>query len=384
MAPLLGLLVNPVAGMGGRVGLHGTDGPLRQDEARRRGAAPVTAPRARRALQGLAGAHVAILAAPGAMGADLVPPGTAEVRTLALSIGTETTAADTQRTARMMADAGVALLLFAGGDGTAGDIVRAIGLRAPVLGIPSGVKMRSGVFAANPEAAGELAAEFLARPDRPVALADVVDVVDVVDASEGGAGPGMAGGPPVAELRGQACVPNVGGRRLPGPKSSSLLASDAMVDALCRAVARELAPGTLYLFGPGSTTGRILEVLGLPGSPLGIDAVVDGALVGADLAERAIVALLDRWPRAKLVLGVIGGQGFLLGRGNQQLGAAVLSRVGPDDLVIVSAADKLVALQPPVLRVDVGDESPFPWGTGYQKVRVGPNRFMMMRVAGAA
>ena len=128
MAPLLGLLVNPVAGMGGRVGLHGTDGLL--DEARRRGAAPVTAPRARRALQRLAGAHVAILAAPGAMGADLVPSGAVDVRTLALPLGRETTAADTQRAARMMADAGAALLLFAGGDGTAGDIVRAIGLRA--------------------------------------------------------------------------------------------------------------------------------------------------------------------------------------------------------------------------------------------------------------
>ena len=241
--------------------------------------------------------------------------------------------------------------------------------------------MRSGVFAASPEAAGELAAEFLIRPDRPVALADLVDIVDVV---EGGAGPGLTAGRPFAELRGQACVPSLGGGRLPGPKSSSLLASDAMVDALCRSVAHELVPGTLYLFGPGSTTGRILEVLGSPSSPLGIDAVIDGALVGADLEEQAIVALLDRWPRTKLVLGVIGGQGFLLGRGNQQLGAAVLSRVAPEDLIIVSAADKLVALQPPVLRVDVGDELSFAWGTGYQRVRVGPNRFMMMRVAGAA
>jgi predicted polyphosphate/ATP-dependent NAD kinase len=315
------------------------------------------------------------------MGADVIPSGIADVRTLGLPVGVATTAADTQRAARMMADAGAALLLFAGGDGTAGDIVRAVGQRVPVLGIPSGVKMRSGVFAASPEAAGELAAEFLGRPERPVALADVVDVVDV---GAVGPGPGMAGDRPFAELRGQACVPSLGKGRLPGPKSSSLLASDAMLDALCRAVAAELVPGTLYLFGPGSTTGRILEVMGLPSSPLGIDAVIDGALVGADLDEQGIVELLERWPRTKLVLGVIGGQGFLLGRGNQQLGAAVLSRVAPEDLVIVSAADKLVALQPPVLRIDVGDESPFAWGNRFQRVRVGPNRFMMMRVSGAA
>ena len=124
--------------------------------------------------------------------------------------------------------------------------------------------------------------------------------------------------------------------------------------------------------------------MGLPSSPLGIDAVKDGALIGADLGEAAIVELMDKYPQTKLVLGVIGGQGFLLGRGNQQLGAAVLSRLAPEDLIIVSAADKLVGLQPPLLRVDVGDESAFDWATGFQRVRVAPNRFMMMRVSGAA
>ncbi len=377
MAPLLGLLVNPVAGMGGRVGLHGTDGPLRLAEARRRGAGSVTGPRARRSLQRLAGRDVVVLTGPGPMGSDAVASGTLRVRPLELQVGAETTAADTQRAARMMADAGAALVLFAGGDGTAADIVRAIGQRVPILGIPSGVKMRSGVFAASPEAAGELAAEFLARADQPVTAADVVDVVEA-------GGPEGTGGLPLVELRGQASVPSLGRGRLPGPKSSSVMGSEVMLDSLCRAVARELAPGTLYIFGPGSTTGRILGVMGLPSSPLGIDAVKDGALIGADLGEAAIVELMDQYPKTKLVLGVIGGQGFLLGRGNQQLGAAVLSRLAPEDLIIVSAADKLAGLQPPLLRVDVGDESAFDWATGFQRVRVGPNRFMMMRVSGSA
>ena len=296
MATLLGLLVNPVAGMGGRVGLHGTDGPLRLAEARRRGAASVTAPRARRALLRLAGRDVTVLAAPGPMGADAAAAAGLSAGTIDLPLGPETRAEDTQRAARMLVDAGAALILFAGGDGTAADIVRAIGRRAPILGIPSGVKMRSGVFAASPEAAGELAAEFLALPGRPVATADVVDVVDVVevDVVEGGAGPKAAGRLPSAQLLGQASVPDLGAGRVPGPKSSSFLASNALVDALCRAVAGELFPGTLYLFGPGSTTGRILEVLGLTSSPLGVDAVLDGALVGADLAEEEIVGLVDR------------------------------------------------------------------------------------------
>jgi predicted polyphosphate/ATP-dependent NAD kinase len=400
MASILGLLVNPVAGMGGRVGLHGTDGPWRVAEAQRRGAISVTAPRARRALLRLAGHDLAVLAPPGPMGGDAAAAAGVSAETIDMQVGPDTNSGTTQEAARMLVDAGADLLLFAGGDGTAADVVRAIGRRAPILGIPSGVKMRSGVFAASPEAAGDLAAEFLSLPGRrPVVTADVVDVLEVegavVDGAvvDGGVVEGAvavdAGGTaaersPVAELLGQASVPDLGVGRVPGPKSSSFLASSALVEALCRAVADELVPGTLYLFGPGSTTGRILEVLGLPSSPLGVDAVMDGALVGADLAEEEIVGLMGRARSTKLVLGVIGGQGFLLGRGNQQLGAAVLARLAPEDLIIVSAADKLVALQPPLLRIDVGDEASFALPGGYRRVRVGPHRFMMMRVSGAA
>ena len=184
MAVLLGLLVNPVAGMGGRVGLHGTDGPFRLEEARRRGATPVTGPRAARALQRVARRQLpdlTVLAPRGTMGSELAASCGLATRALDLDLqaGAETTAADTDRAARMLAEAGAELVLFAGGDGTAADIVRAVGARVPVLGIPSGVKMRSGVFAPSPEAAGELAADFLALTDRPVARAEVVDLVEL-------------------------------------------------------------------------------------------------------------------------------------------------------------------------------------------------------------
>jgi ATP-NAD kinase N-terminal domain len=168
MGGLLGLLVNPVAGMGGRVGLHGTDCTFLLAEARRRGAVPVTGPRTSRALRCMAGRDLSVLAAPGPMGADIALICGLPTMALDLEIGPGTTAADTQRAARALADAGVALLLFAGGDGTAGDIVRAVGERVPLLGIPSGVKMHSGVFAPTPETAGQLAAEFLAAPTAPL------------------------------------------------------------------------------------------------------------------------------------------------------------------------------------------------------------------------
>ncbi len=420
MAALLGLLVNPIAGMGGRVGLHGTDGRSRLAEARRRGAIPVTAPRAARALQRVASRRLpdlTVLAPPGTMGFDLAASCGLSTRVLDVDLqaGAETTAADTDRAARMLAEAGAELVLFAGGDGTAADIVRAVGERAPVLGIPSGVKMRSGVFAPNPEAAGELAADFLALAlaDRRVARAEVVDLVELGTAArraapvaplQPGPSPAGLGGPAepagprepgsvpaghggeelAVALIGEASVPSLGAGCLPGAKNSNFLPSKAMLEALCQAVADELAPGTLYFFGPGSTTGRILEVLGLPGSPLGVDAVLDGALLGHDLSEEVIVALMEASPSTKLVLGVIGGQGFLLGRGNQQLSPRVLARLGSEDLVIISSAEKLAALQPPLLRVDVGDHEAFSWVSGYRRVRVGPSRFMMMRVAGAA
>jgi predicted polyphosphate/ATP-dependent NAD kinase len=368
---LVGLLVNPVAGIGGRVGLHGSDGPARLAAAAERGGTPVSPLRAARALRRLRElADAEILTAPGPMGADVaeacgIP---AAVAGRGRPSGQQTTAADTQAAATLLA-AQADVLLFAGGDGTARDIAAAVGLDVPLVGIPSGVKMRSGVFAASPEAAAELTGDFLGRPGRPRSTAEILDA----------SADGLR-----TEFHGVAVVPADGGRRLTGPKSSGLSGSPAELRALCAAVAADLVPGPLYLFGPGTTTGGVLEQLGLPSTPLGVDAVRDGALVGADLPEQGILALMDQAPVTRLVLGVIGGQGFLLGRGNQQLSPAVLARLRPGDLWIVAAAGKLLPLDPPVLLADIGDEAAFRGLSGYHRVRVGPARYMMMQVAAAA
>jgi len=382
---VLGFVVNPVAGMGGRVGLHGTDGPYLLAEAYRRGALPVSAQRAARCVARLARrGGVEVLAAPGPMGGDVLPPRGLAVRQLDLGLGRVTSAADTEAAARLFLELGAELVLFAGGDGTARDIVGAIGDALPVLGIPSGVKMRSGVFAVGPEAAAELAADFLADPSRPVGRAEILDVPVPSEATRVGGMPQAGNGTSLgSQFFGVAKVPVASKGRLAGPKSSSATGSEAELDALAESVAAELLPDVLYLFGPGMTTGRVLASLGIKATPLGVNAVVGGELVAADLSEAEILTLMGRYKRTKLVLGVVGGQGFLLGRGNQQLGPRVCSRLGDEDLIVIASSSKLLALPSPSLYVDLGEELP-PWLSGYRKVRVGPQRYMIMRIVAAS
>ena len=373
MAGRIGLIVNPIAGTGGRAGLHGTDGWDRLTEALNRGGAAVSTPRAARTLRRLAHrAGVRVLAAPGIMGTDVASASgiAAQALTMEMPAEGQTTAAHTREAARLLASEGVDLLVFAGGDGTARDVVQAVGSAQPVLGIPCGVKMRSGVFATSPEAAAEVAARFLSSPERIRADAEVLD--SATDRELG------------TEFYAMATVPGVAAAMLAGPKTSSLTGSPAELDALCAAVAGDLRPDDLYLVGPGMTTLRVLRHLGLAGSAMGVDAVRDGQLVGVDLSDRAILQLMDQAAVTRLILGVIGGQGFLLGRGNQQLSQEVLARLGPDDVHIIASAAKLAALQPPRLLVDAGDETAFDWISGYHRVRVGRARYMMMQVVSAA
>jgi predicted polyphosphate/ATP-dependent NAD kinase len=149
------------------------------------------------------------------------------------------------------------------------------------------------------------------------------------------------------------------------------LAADAALDALC---ARFELRG-LTLLGPGTTTAKIA-----PGTLLGVDAFRDGSPVGADLDEAGILALLEH-EDARLILGVVGGQGSLLGRGNQQLSPRVLRRIGRDGITVVAAADKLASLQPPVLRVDTGDDALDAELSGYIRVHTAPGRTIVMKVS---
>jgi predicted polyphosphate/ATP-dependent NAD kinase len=364
--PRLGVVINPIAGMGGRVGLHGTDGAA-LELARVRGAAPVAPLRARRALDRLRAnlaTDVAVLTAAGEMGADVL----ADLdwpHSVVVSPGSPTAAEDTRRAVAAMRAEGVTLLLFVGGDGTARDIAETVGQDVAVLGVPSGVKMHSGVFATSPEAAADVAARYLAAPSRVGTAA--AEVVDLVDGAR-------------LELLATARVP-AGADAVQRAKANRRSDDEPDLVALGHELAAEMAPHRLYLLGPGTTVAHVSEALGLPATLLGVDAVLDGRLLGRDLDEDELRELLAEHRGATLVLGVVGGQGFLLGRGNQQLSAEVIDAIGADNIVILAAASKIAALDPPVLRVDLGDDAPASPLSGYRQVRTAPGRSTVLRIA---
>jgi len=364
----IGLSVNPIAGMGGCVGLKGTDGPDVLERAVELGAVPVAAERAERALARLHDrcAGVRLVAAPGRMGADLAEAHGFDTEVLQGG-GEATTADDTRLAATALVRRQVDLIVFAGGDGTARDIHAVVGDRIPMLGIPTGVKMHSGVFATTPENAGDVVGAFVgSHPRSPVREAEVVDAETGADAMS-------------TRLYGAARVPD-DRLRMQAVKSRGAPHDEDALDALCAAIAASMDPRRIYLLGPGTTMRRVTRQLGLEKTLLGVDAVRAGRLLDRDLAERALLELISDEP-VTLVIGVVGGQGAILGRGNQQLSPAVLRRVGIENIEIVAGLRKLLALEPPLLRVDTGDPELDRALCGYRRVHVAPRRTLVYRVA---
>jgi predicted polyphosphate/ATP-dependent NAD kinase len=370
----VGLIVNPIAGLGGRVGLKGTDGLEVLEQARALGAIPCATERAERTLARLERrcAGLRILAAAGVMGADLARGHGFETEVLPPSrrAARVTTADDTRAAAAALVRREVDLILFAGGDGTARDIHDVVGERVPILGVPTGVKMHSGVFATTPESAGDVVTSFLAaRPRRPVRQAEVLDIdEDAVRADTIS-----------TRLYGAACVPD-DRLRVQAAKLGAVPSDEDALEAVCAAVADALDPRRIYVLGPGTTMRRVTAHLGLPKTLLGVDAVRAGRLLGADLGERELLELIRDEP-VTLLLGVVGGQGALLGRGNQQLSPAVLRRIGAANIEVIAGLRKLLALDPQLLHVDTGDPELDRAFCGYRRVHVAPRRTVVYRVA---
>jgi predicted polyphosphate/ATP-dependent NAD kinase len=337
----IGFLVNPIAGMGGPVGLKGTDGLA--EEAIAMGARPRAMERARACLDLLSKERDAILffTASGSMGESCLEECGLDYKVVYSALPV-TSSRDTIRTCQAFLDEGVDLILFCGVDGTARDISGIAG-STPILAIPAGVKMHSGVFAASPQAAADLVMRFL-NGELNLRDTEIVDVDEEL----------YRAGILQTKLYALAKTPYLPVLVAERKRIYSSDQEDEFKDQIALFASEFMRDGSAYIIGAGTTTSRIADILGLEKTLLGVDVVKDGRLMITDASEQDLLELLDRETRVMIIISPIGAQGFILGRGNQQLSAEVIRRVGIDKLIIISTPHKLAEI--PYLLVDTGDE----------------------------
>ncbi len=364
----IGIIVNPVAGLGGPLALKGSD-HMSVSTAESSQHATGRATRALAFLNPVA-ARIKLIACAGSMGAESV--GCAGLTCDVLSLGVEqpTTRQMTQAAALALVERGADLIVFAGGDGTARDIVDVVSQTIPVLGIPSGVKMHSGVFAATPEAAGRLLRDVV--DERQSVRLRSSEVMDMDETQ-------LASGRIAARLFGYAMTPDVR-HLLQNAKARGGLDEDLALTGAALDIIQGMHPGVTYLVGPGTSSKFVLAQLGLEGTLLGVDALRDGALIGTDLDANRVRELSARAPM-RIILGVTGGQGFVLGRGNQQIPADVIRKAGWANIIVIAGAAKLAQLEGGRLYIDTGDPATDAALAGFIRVHTGPGRFAMLRVS---
>ncbi|HBT56829.1 MAG: ATP-NAD kinase [Pseudomonadales bacterium] len=343
----LGLIINPLAGVGGRAALKGSDGVAEQALAM--GVEPQAHSRVRQALESLLPLRdrIRLLAAPGVMGADLLTDMGFDCEVVgALSCPPETSAEDTETIARQMSELGVDLLLFAGGDGTARNICNQLDGRQLVLGIPAGVKIHSGVYAVNPRAAGELVALLVQGELVRLREADVRDIDEQA----------FRNGQVRTRHYGELSVPEEG-RFVQQVKQGGREVETLVLDDIAAGLQEAQEDGTGWILGPGSTTLGLLEAMGLEGTLLGVDVLRDGEVILRDATEQQLWELVEQGGDWRILVTAIGGQGHILGRGNQQLSPRIIRAVGLDNLLVVATKTKLRSLAGRPFLVDTGDSS---------------------------
>ena len=350
----IGFIINPIAGMGGRVGLKGTDGMV--EEAIRRGAKPVAAERAKEFLSHIKKNFDVWTCSP-PMGADIAKEYFHDLEVV-YEANIPTTANDTIKAAKNMRSCD--LLVFVGGDGTANDILNAVGKEMPVLGVPAGVKMYSAVFAYTPRHAAEVVDAF--ADGLPLEEREVVDVDEKA----------FREGKLILSVKGYMIVPvhrNV-------QASKSYGGGNESKKIIAQHVVESMDDETIYIIGSGSTTYEIKKLLNIEGTFLGIDVVKGKKLICKDASEEEIKRALGN--KNKIIISPLGGHGFIFGRGNEQISAEVIKKVGKENIVVISTPEKLAPLLS--LKVDTGDAELDESLHGYIEVITGYKEKKIMRV----
>lgn len=343
----LGVVVNPMAGIGGPTGLKGSDGAETVTQALSKGAELRAEGRALRCLQALQGcaSQLDIITYAGAMGRDVLDQAGLTARVVGEASDSQSCSDDTRRAVQAFIEAGVDLIVFVGGDGTARDVCSVVAETVPVLGIPSGVKMHSGVFAVAPEAAAEVIQHML--------QAELVDLhsQEVRDIDEDAFRQGIV----KSRYYGDMQVPEVG-QFVQQTKEGGREVEELVLDDIAADLIENLEDDTLYLVGPGTTPRALMDQLGLDNTLLGIDMILNEEQVGKDVSGPEIEAYLNDFEGPVIaILTATGRQGCLLGRGNQQLTPAVLSRVGKDNIWVIATKTKITELGGRPLMIDTNE-----------------------------
>lgn len=342
---VIGFLINPIAGLGGAVGLKGTDGKV--EEARARGALPRAPGRAMEAVAPLSELPVRFISCSGAMGEEVLRnAGIRSYEVVYRESSGLTSADDTIAACRIFSERKVDLVLFCGGDGTARDVYSVLGDAVPMLGIPAGVKMYSAVFAVTPTTAA-LIVKSGCREGGHFLIRDA----EVVDVDEEAYRKGELN----THLFGIAKSPYVQGLIQSTKQVFESQDEERAKTDIARFISEvmEGTPDIIYILGPGSTTAAIAEELDVKKTLLGFDAVMGGELVAADLNEKALLALLKERKPARLVISIIGAVGALLGRGTQQVSPHVIRMIGIENIIVIATPQKLS--ETPLIFVDTGD-----------------------------
>ncbi|KAA1156494.1 ATP-NAD kinase [Pseudoalteromonas fuliginea] len=369
MAFKLGLIVNPVAGLGGTVALKGSDGAHTAAKAIELGAEPKANIRTKAALEVLLPykERLTIYTVNGDMGEQTAKALGFNVEVV-YNTAAITTSDDTEQAAKILKNSGVDLVLFAGGDGTARNICHAIEDTIPVLGIPAGCKIHSGVYAITPKAAGRVV-EMLVKGEL-VTLADA----DVMDIDEDAFRQGTVKAKRYGEMQTPSEVRYMQAVKNGGKETDELVLAD-----IAAHVVSQMDEDTFYIMGSGSTVEAIMEEMGLENTLLGVDLIKDQTLVAQDLTAKQLLELTHD-QSTKLVITLIGGQGHIFGRGNQQLSPVLIRAIGKENIIVVATKTKLQALNGRPLICDTGDGELDDELTGYIKVTTGFNDHIMYAV----
>ena len=369
----LGFLVNPIAGMGGKVGLKGTDRMSRKAAAL--GGKPVAPSRAQDFLKRLKTlgltSKIELITCPSIMGETEVRKAGLKASVLAMPHRKVTTAKDTKLAVKLMAKSNVDLIAFTGGDGTAKDILDAMkgSTSLPVLGIPSGVKMYSGIFAASPKDAADTIGDFLEGSTQLIDL-------EIMDVNEEAVRNDRLNVNLYGFLKGPFVPTRLVGSKQISPETENEHESQM---AVAKFIVEEMNPKATYILGPGTTIKCIADLLRVEKTLLGVDIYRNKRVV-KDVNEARILKEIKDWKNTWLILSPIGRQGMLLGRGNQQISPKVIKRIAKDHLIVGATKNKLQGIQGNVLRVDTGDSRVDNMLKGYVKVATDYREWRLMEI----